>query len=232
MKKIGFIGAYDKTDFILYIAKILSVLGKSSIVIDTTISQKAKYVVPVINPTKSYLTEFETIDVAVGFKKMQDMKDYLGLQEGEELQYDYALIDIDSTETFEDFGMKDAITNFFVTSFDLYSLKRGLEILSGLQENIKMTKVLFSKNMLKEEDEYLDFLSSSYKIEWEKEKIYFPFEQGDQSIIIENQRAAKIKLRNLSSQYKEGLALVIMHISPETSYMEAKRALKAAEKGV
>ena len=149
MKKIGLIGAYDKTDFILYVAKILSVLGKSVIVIDTTVTQKAKYVVPVINPTKAYLTEYETIDVAVGFNKMQEMREYLGLQEGEELQYDYALIDIDSPEAFNDFNMNEATTSFFVTSFDLYALKRGLEVLSGLTENIKMTKVLFSKNMLK-----------------------------------------------------------------------------------
>ena len=128
--------------------------------------------------------------------------------------------------------MNEATKNFFVTSFDLYSLKRGLEILSGLQENIKMTKVLFSKNMLKEEDEYLDFLSLRYKIEWEKEKIYFPFEQGDQSVIIENQRAAKIKLRNLSVQYKDGLVTMVTHISQETSYSEAKKALRVAEKGV
>lgn len=231
MKKIGFIGAYDKTDFILYVAKILSLMGKSSIVIDTTISQKAKYVVPVINPTKAYLTEYETIDVAVGFKKMQEMKEYLGLHENEELQYEYALIDIDSIEAFDDFNMQEATANFFVTSFDLYSLKRGLEILSGLQEKINMTKVLFSKNMLREEDEYLDFLSLKYKIEWAKEKIYFPFEQGDQSVIIENQRAAKIKVRNLSSQYKEGLVSIVTHMSPEISYSEAKRALRAAEKG-
>ena len=232
MKKIGLIGAYDKTDFILYIAKILSVLGKSVIVIDTTISQKAKYVVPVINPTKTYLTEYETIDVAVGFKKMQEMRDYLGLQDGEELQYDYALIDIDSPEAFDDFNMNEATTNFFVTSFDLYSLKRGLEVLSGLQEKIKMTKVLFSKNMLKEEDEYLDFLSIKYQVEWEKEKIYFPFEQGDQSVIIENQRVAKIKLKNLSVQYKEGLVSMVTHISPESAYSQARKALKVAEKGV
>ena len=231
MKKIGLIGAYDKTDFILYVAKILSVLGKSVIVIDTTVTQKAKYVVPVINPTKAYLTEYETIDVAVGFNKMQEMREYLGLQEGEELQYDYALIDIDSPEAFNDFNMNEATTSFFVTSFDLYSLKRGLEVLSGLTENIKMTKVLFSKNMLKEDDEYLDFLSIKYKVEWEKEKIYFPFEQGDQSIIIDNQRAAKIKLKNLSTAYKEGLVSMVTHILPETSYSEAKKALRVAEKG-
>lgn len=231
MKKIGLIGAYDKTDFILYVAKILSILGKSVIVIDTTVTQKAKYVVPVINPTKAYLTEYETIDVAVGFNKMQEMREYLGLQDGEELQYDYALIDIDSPEAFNDFNMNEATTSFFVTSFDLYSLKRGLEVLSGLTENIKMTKVLFSKNMLKEDDEYLDFLSIKYKVEWEKEKIYFPFEQGDQSVIIDNQRAAKIKLRNLSSAYKEGLVSMVTHILPETSYSEAKKALRVAEKG-
>lgn len=231
MKKIGFIGAYDKTDFILYIAKILSILGKSVLVIDTTISQKAKYVVPVINPTKTYLTEYETIDVAVGFKKAQEMREYLGLQEGEELQYDYALIDIDSPETFEDFNMSEATRNFFVTSFDLYSLKRGLEILSGLKEKIKMQKVLFSKNMLKADDEYLNFLSLNYKVEWEKEKIYFPFDQGDQSIIIENQRAAKIKLKNLSTTYKDGLLSIIIHISEEISYSEAKKAMRVAEKG-
>lgn len=231
MKKIGLIGAYDKTDFILYVAKILSILGKSVIVIDTTATQKAKYVVPVINPTKAYLTEYETIDVAVGFNKMQEMREYLGLQEGEELQYDYALIDIDSPEAFNDFNMNEATTSFFVTSFDLYALKRGLEVLSGLTENIKMTKVLFSKNMLKEDDEYLDFLSIKYKVEWEKEKIYFPFEQGDQSIIIDNQRAAKIKLKNLSTAYKEGLVSMVTHILPETSYSEAKKALRVAEKG-
>ena len=232
MKKIAFIGAFDKTDLILYIGKILSILGKSVLVIDTTITQKAKYVVPVIKPTKAYLTEYETIDVAVGFKSFEDMKEYLGLQDEEGFKYDYVLIDVDSPESYEMFRMKDADVSFFVTSFDLYSLKRGLEVLSGMVEPIKITKVLFSKHMLKSEDEYLDFLSANYKVEWESEKIFFPFEQGDQSIIIENQRAAKIKIRNLSTSYKEGIATMVARIIPEAGYSEAKKALKVAEKGV
>ena len=67
MKKIGFIGAYDKTDLIIYIAKILTVLNQKVLVIDATINQKARYVVPVINPTTEYVTEYEDIDIAVGF---------------------------------------------------------------------------------------------------------------------------------------------------------------------
>lgn len=73
MEKIGFVGAYDKTDFIIYIAKILTVLGKRVLVIDSTINQKAKYIVPVINPTKSYITQYEDFDVAVGFEDFEDM---------------------------------------------------------------------------------------------------------------------------------------------------------------
>ena len=41
MKKIGFIGAYDKIDLILYIAKLLRALGKKIMIVDATILQKA-----------------------------------------------------------------------------------------------------------------------------------------------------------------------------------------------
>ena len=68
MRKIGFIGAYDKTDLILYLARILSASGKKILFIDSTITQKAKYVVPEISPVKSYVTNFENIDVQLDLK--------------------------------------------------------------------------------------------------------------------------------------------------------------------
>ena len=40
MKKIGFVGAYDKTDIILNIAKILTLFGKNVLVVDNTTIQK------------------------------------------------------------------------------------------------------------------------------------------------------------------------------------------------
>ena len=48
MKKIAFIGSYDKTDFLLYVAKILTRMGKKVLIVDATITQKAKYVVCII----------------------------------------------------------------------------------------------------------------------------------------------------------------------------------------
>jgi len=232
MKKVGFIGAYDKTDFIIYIAKILTEMGKKVLVIDSTIMQKAKYVVPVINPTTSYVTEFEEIDVAVGFDSMERMIGYLGFSKEEELEYDIALIDTDSIKTLNNFGVLEAEKKYFVTSFDLYSLKKGLEILSGIEKPIDITKILFSKEMSEEENEYLDFLSTGYKIIWDDSRIYFPFEMGDQSIIIENQRLAKIKFKNLSSEYKESLGIIAGEIFEGVKSSEVKKIVKTIEKGV
>ncbi len=232
MKKIGFAGAFDKTDFILYIAKFLTTMGKSVLFIDSTTTQKAKYVVPVINPTTTYFTEYESIDVAVGFKDWNGIQEYLGIDSIDKIQYDYVLIDSDSPETFEKFGLETADINYFVTSFDLYSLKRGLEIISGIQNIIKMKKVLFAKEINRDDDEYLNFLSLNYKVEWDRDKIYFPLEQGDQSVIIENQRVAKIKIRNLSNQYRESLLTMVAQISGVESYSELKRVMRTIEKGV
>ena len=78
MRKIGFIGAFEKTDLILYTAKILTELGRKVLMIDTTILQKARYIVPCIAPTKFYVTNYEGIDVAVGFENIESINDYLG----------------------------------------------------------------------------------------------------------------------------------------------------------
>ncbi len=232
MKKIGFIGAYDKTDLILYIAKILITLHKRVLVIDSTVNQKARYVVPVINPTLKYVTDFEDIDIAVGFYSIDDIKNYLGLSEEQEMEYDFILIDTDNIDGFNQFELEIADKNYFVTSFDNYSLKKGLEVLCGLQSVISLTKVLFSKEMLKEEDDYLNFLSLGYKVVWNEYRMYFPIENGDLSVIYENQRVAKIKLKKLSVQYKDGLAFLTQEIVGDISEANVRRAIKNIEKGV
>ncbi len=232
MKKVGFIGTYDKTDLILNVAKILTTMKKKVIVVDSTLTQKAKYVVPVINPTLTYITDFEDIDVAVGFKNEAGIKGYLGIAENEELPYDIMLIDVDDSLAVEGFDLIKAPKNYFVTAFDLYSLKRGLEVLSNLKEPMSLTKILFTKEILKEEDDYLDFLSLGYKVMWNEYRIYFPIENGDWSVLAENQRVAKIKLKRLSMQYKDSLVYIVGEILNDTSENQIRRAVKIIERGV
>lgn len=229
MEKIGFIGVYDKTDLLINIAKILTMLDKKVLLIDSTITQKAKYIVPTITPTTSYVTSFEEIDVAVGFRNLTQIKEYLGV---EELAYDIALIDVDTPKEMEEYELTNAKKNFFVTSFDVYSLKKGLEILSGLNQNLNLIKVLFSIEMLREEEEYLDFLASDYKIIWSDYKIYFQMENGDLSAMMENQRTQRIKFKKLSAQYKDGLLVIVQQILENASEGSIRKIIKNIEKGV
>lgn len=231
MKKIGFIGVYDKTDLIINVAKILTTTKKKVLIVDATMLQKSRYIVPVINPTKMYVTEYEDIDVAIGFSNFDDIKKYLGTPVEQELDYDIVFVDTDNIQGYKQFDLQDAEKRYFVTSFDLYSLKKGLEALIGLENMTSLTKVYFSKDMLKEDDDYLNYLSKEYKVIWEEEKIYFPIENGDLSVIYENQRVAKVGFRKLSIQYKDGLAYIAEQILGNGSDGEIRRAIKAIEKG-
>lgn len=223
MKKIAFVGAFDKTDLIIYIAKILTELGKKVLVIDTTVLQKARYIVPAIAPTKNYVTEYENIDISVGFSSFEMLDSYIGDIKAD---YDITLIDIDTYEMFDSFEANDADKIYFVTAFDSFSLKRGMEIIGTMRNQVSMKKILFEREILEENDEYLNQLSINYPIHWEKEKIHFPYDQGDLTAIIENQLVSKIKFKNLSSEYKDGLTMVVQDIIPEVSFSELRKIFK------
>ena len=226
MKKIGFIGAYDKTDLILNIAKILTEAGRKVLVVDTTTTQKCKYVVPVINPTKSYITEFEKIDVAVGFENIENIKQYLGLQENENMEYDVMLVDTDDYEGIIKYNLRSSEKIYYVTSFDAYSLKKGIEILSQLQEPIHIKRIFFSKEMLKEEEDYFEYIALGVRVAWDEEKLYFLLENGDQAATIENQRLAKLKFRNLSFEYRENISYLVNDIDKEIDERKIKNIIK------
>lgn len=225
MKKIGFIGAFEKTNLMLYLARLLVLSGKKVLAVDTTRSQRARYIVPCMTPSIYYITTFQEIDVAVGFNDMTSILNYLGAQE---IKYDFVLVDIDSNQAFNGFDMVHADKNYFVTAFDNYSLKRGLEILGNMEEKIRMTKVLFSRDMLEEEDDYLNFLSFYYAVIWDEEKIFFPYEQGDNTVHIENQRAATIRYRDLSQNYKEGLLIILQEIEYDIKANEIRKIFKTS----
>ena len=113
----------------------------------------------------------------------------------------------------------------------MYSLKKGIEVLSVFKKPIKINKVLFSKNLLKEENEYLDYLSLGYKVSWDNEILSFPIELGNYSVMIENQIISRIKIKKLSDHYKNSLAYFISIIfNEDITESEAKKIIKNMEK--
>ncbi len=232
MRKIGFVGVYDKIDTLLYTAKILRCLQKKVLLVDSCKMQKARYVVPSIAPTINYVTTFEGFDIAVGFQNINQIKGYLGKTREEELDYDIVLIDVDSIENFEGFEIELSDNLFFATGFDLYTLKKGLEILYGLNQPVPMTKMLFANKVLKQDNEYLDFLAKDVKIVWNENIISILTSDTDNLVFAENQRVERLKYRNLSANFKESLATIVMTIVPGIKINEVVKVLKTIDKGV
>lgn len=212
MKKIGFVGAFDKINLIMYTAKVLQDMGKRVLVIDGTVLQKSRYVVPTISRTKLYITEFEKVDFAVGFQNMEQILQYLKVSSEESLPYDYVLIDTDNRVAFKTFYVLNAEKIYFVTGFDIYSLKRGIDIFTNLETNVKVTKILYSNNVTKEDEEYLNYLSLEKKVTWDELELYCPLLESDNRVIEENQRVDKIRVKRLSNGYQQSLIYVVQNI--------------------
>lgn len=220
---------------IIYLAKILVETNKSVLIIDGTILQKARYLVPTIEAKQSYVTNFEGIDIAIGYHNFEEVKNGLGLPVSAPINYDYILVDTDNQAGVHNFGIEGFDKNYFVSSFDIYSIKKGVEAIKAIKNPIKVSKVLYANHLNKKDDEYLNYLIGETTVEWEEEIIFFPFEVGDQSIIYNNQRFSKIKYAGLSSQYKEQLlymAYQILQMDEQIEYNQLRKVFKRIERGV
>ena len=226
MKKHVFIGAYDKTDMLLYIAKLLTLLGRKVILIDTTLLKKSRYIIPTMTQENQYITTYEDIDIAIGFDGFEAIKKYQRENDRTEMEYDIALIDIDRAIAYQRFGITHYDNQYFVTSFDTYHLKRGLAVLNYIKDNPTLTKVYFSKRMLAEEDQYLMYLAQNTRVSWNnKDIVPFPFDTDDMDAIFANQRSGRISMRGLSKGYIDSILFLTEQISGE-GRGSVKKALK------
>ena len=230
MEKINFIGAYDKTDSIMYIAKILTEMKKKVIIVDATITQKTKYVIPTIDNRSEYIANYANIDFAIGFTNYNDIKTYLGMPQSAAFTYDYMLIDIDNSDLLNNFDVYSSKKNYFVTSFDLYALKKGVEVLKRLSLPVEIMKVYFSNLMSQSEDDYFNYIATGCRVKWNQDKIYFPLLNEDLDVIKENQRLSKIRFKGLSNEYKTSLMEWTQDICGDQSGI--KKAFRQIERGV
>lgn len=230
MKNIGFIGAFDKLDLMLYIAKLMTLLGKNVLIIDATKLEKSKYIVPVINPTKCYITRYDDIDIAVGFESYDEIERYVNSVESKRTAYDYALVDVEGPEHFSHFYNQDTSKVYFTTSFELYSIKKGLETISQIKQPVEITRILFSSDINEEDNYYLEYLSLGYKIKWNEKIMHFPYNTNDLEAMIDGQKSSLIKIKNLSSEYKESLEYLITDIIPDIDTNKLRKIMRNIER--
>ncbi len=227
MKKLVFIGGYDKADIVIYVAKILSMIPKKVLVIDTTLIQKTRYIIPTMTPTAKYVTTYDGIDVAIGFNDMKDLGDYLGIANFE--YYDFIIYDIDNPVYYDSFGLGPEDEHCFLTTFDVYSVQKGLDVLRNIKQLTPVLKAIITRDPDSEESEYLDFTTFNLKIKWKENIVYMPFETEDLYEIYQNQRYSRVKFTGLSMEYMDSLSFLVENISG-SSRGEVRKAIKLIER--
>lgn len=227
MKRIAFIGGYDKSDIIVYVSKILSMLNKKILVVDTTLLQKTKYIVPTMTPTAKYVTTYDGIDIGIGFSNMKELGEYLGMSDFN--YYDYVIFDIDNPIYYDSFEIKPEDEHCFLTNFDVYSVGKGLDVLRNIKVPTKIIKAIVTRDPDSEESEYLDFTTFNLKIKWKENIVYMPFETEDLYEIYQNQRYSRVKFTGLSMEFMDSLSYLTETITG-LSRGEVRKAIKLMER--
>ena len=141
------------------------------------------------------------------------------------------MVDIDSYRGYYYAHLKPTEPHFFVTSLDLYSIRRGLQVFKRFPETITLSRVLISKNMDNREIDYIDKMTSRYPVKWKSRNIFFPFSTEDMTAIYENHLTGRIQVKGLSKTYIDSINFMVEEIFGEDLNVGAvKKAIKVLAK--
>ena len=120
---IALAGYVNKTDFVINLAKAISLTGKTVLVIDGTNEERLKYTVPSLSvKEKEFVTQYDSVDFAVGFKSMHDVENYICKRELNIALYDYILLDIDNPAAYENFRSRGISKTYFFVEYSNISM--------------------------------------------------------------------------------------------------------------
>lgn len=204
MEQIAFIGTYDKKDLILNIAKVLTECGLKVLVVDATLMQRLRYIVPKIsNNSITYISEYLGIDVALGFINLNGIMQYLGNMNN--IPYDYVMIDTDNIQTMNSFVIDKSKKIYVVTSYEQYELRRTIELLKYYNHPIEATKVVISADLENKQEEYFNKLLSETPVKLDSNVIEYADTTQDRKVTLQNQLIGDLSFNHYSSTYKDSL---------------------------
>ena len=238
MKIINFIGNYDKFELMLYVAKVVKLTQNASVlIIDSYETQKSRCIVPAILNDDQYITTFEEMDIAVGFKDQKDIVEYLQDHNDDFNNYDYVFIDMNSKEACVNFNSENPNVSFAVSSCDKFDILKTVGLLGEYTEKNKsfvgkMHKIYFYSLLETSDEKYIDYSFNNLDIEWNNKKIYIPLDEGDRSVLIQNQYAEKIRIRELSKTFRNSIVDIATYILGDATKSFILKTMKNIERGV
>lgn len=220
MQVIGLIGYVDKYDMVMNLARTINIMDKSVLVIDATLDRKLKYIVPALdNIGRSYVTQYNNIDFAVGFDSMHDVENYMAEQSINIALYDYILIDMDSVRSYEFFRTRGLDKVYFFIDTSVLSIEKNKEIIKAMRvynnednEKLEMSKVLYRSYISRAANDYFEQKIKDYDVLWKEPEYEIPLEEQDKLVDIDSQFSGIIDTRKHTKLYISNLADMVAEI--------------------
>ncbi|NMO95955.1 hypothetical protein [Paenibacillus lemnae] len=232
MKQWVFGGVCDKSDFLKYVASVLSKSGSKVLLVDGTPDDIYQYSMgQTIDIPGIY--EFFGFDIACGFDTMADVENQI--RRTSECSYDYWLIDAGKPSFMNDDDWVKADDIIWVNNFSLSDLSKNskwlIELSKGEQFQNHCACHSLLLNVVEDltDDAYIDGLMSLTTVRWLGTPIRVPWDEHTYALKIENEHHARLKLKPLNRKYKRALAELIERLS-EMEQRQIYKAFRQAER--
>ncbi|KGP79594.1 MULTISPECIES: hypothetical protein [unclassified Paenibacillus] len=197
MKQILVMGHYDKTDFMMYLSKLLS-MEHRVLLVDASRNKDYEFVFPKMDPTLK-VHEHDQFVILEEIHSHSELMLHL-----ENNHYDFVLIDCDNETALKEWPEVDLV--YMVTSYENPVIQRNLKLIHSyfqgdkLTANIPVMKVIHeATNHL--DEQYINSLMDDLSLSWRESLVYYSDER-DQTLKIINQYKNTVMVKRMSSSYK------------------------------
>lgn len=237
-KVIGLVGYVNKTEYIINLAKVLSIAGKSVLVIDGTKEERLRYSIPAFNNSdKEYLVHFDTVDYALGFRSIEGIKEYICKKTSNADSYDIILIDIDNVESYEDFVKENFSKTFFFIEYLNISLAKNEELLrvissyEAVDRKPVLSRVIFRQYVTRASEKYFENRILEYPVEWNEVAYELPYMDQDKIADIEFEQSGYIDMNRHTKQYLTLVTDMASDIIGDVQPGEIRKMIKMYTRG-
>ena len=237
-KIIGLVGYVNKTEYIVNLAKVLSITGKSVLVIDGTHEERYRYSIPAFSySTKEYLVHFDTVDYALGFRSIESIKEYICAKTSNADSYDIILIDIDNVGSYEDFRQDNFSKTFFFTEYTNISIAKNEELLraimsyEAIDRKPVLTRVLFRQYVTRASEKYFENKIYEFSIDWNEMNYELAYTDQDKIADIEFEQSGFIDMNRHTKQYISIVTDMASDIIGDIQSGEIRKMIKMYTRG-
>lgn len=237
-KIIGLVGYVNKSEFVINLAKVLALTGKTVLVIDATAEERLRYTIPGFNTSKSeYLSHFDGVDYAMGFKSIDNIKEYVYKKTSNAENYDYILLDIDNVKAYEGYRGENLAKTFFFMEYRNMSLAKNIELLNTIvsyepvERKAVLTKVLFRDYVTRASEMYFESKIQEFPIEWAESVYDLQYTDQDRIADIEGEQSGYLDINRHTKQFVITIADMASDIIGDMNSAEIKKIIKTYVRG-